>query len=58
MKTWKDFYEAKQKVEKDDVDKEVEDKEEKLGMDLDDDDEEGESCEHKKKVGFCKKCKK
>lgn len=42
MKTWQQYLEAKMK--------DVEDMEEKLGKDLDDDDEEGESEEHKEKV--------
>ena len=53
MRTWNAFFEAKEK----DLEKE----EERLGVDLDGDDEEGESAEHKKKVlgdkcGCGKKC--
>lgn len=49
MLTWQQFYEAKESMEE---------KEERLHKDLDGDNEEGESEEHKKKVlGFCKNCK-
>ena len=52
MLTWQQFFEAKEKES-------LEDKEERLGVDLDGDDEEGESEEHKEKVfGNCKGCKK
>jgi len=51
MLTWQQFFEAKEK----DLEKE----EEKLGKDLDGDNEEGESAEHKEKVmGSCPVCKK
>lgn len=63
MKTWRQFLEAKEGKAPPVEDKELEDKEEELGVDLDDDGEEGESEEHKKKVFgdgplFCKTCKK
>lgn len=49
MRTWQEFWESKKDLEK---------QEEKLGVDLDGDNEEGESAEHKKKVfGCCPKCK-
>lgn len=44
MLNWKKFVEQKEGKE------DLEDKEEELGVDLDDDDEEGESEAHKKKV--------
>ena len=51
MKTWKQFVEAKEKHE----DEDLEAKEERLHKDLDGDKEEGESKEHKEKVFFGKK---
>ena len=55
MKTFQEWVKLHEKCSK----KDMEEKEEELGQDLDGDDEEGEPEEHKKAVfGFCKKCKK
>lgn len=53
MLTWQQFFEAKEKD-----DPALAAKEEELHKDLDGDNEEGESKEHKEKVlGLCKSCK-
>ena len=57
MKTWRQFLEGKEgkKLAPPVEDKDLEDAEEEMGIDLDGDDEEGESKAHKEKV-FGKKC--